>query len=275
MLLLIDAGNTRVKWALAALPSPIATSTPTPGDWVASGAVLHAEVAALGLHWRDADISQVVVANVAGPVMQAALLAQILPATPRITWFTAAARVAGVINGYRAPQQLGCDRLAALIGARALYPDQALVVAMCGTATTVDALCADGRFIGGMILPGAGTMAASLALRTAQLPSVPLQGADTLAQSPFADHTEAAIRNGCLAAQAGAIERAVAAHGNAHCLLSGGAAAWVAPWLRVAASVTENLVLIGLHAFAIDAADVNANAITEAVPLHPRPDPSC
>ena len=272
MLLLIDAGNTRVKWALAASPTP----TPTPGNWIASGVVLHAEVAQLGRHWRDAGISQVVIANVAGPLMQAALLVQlvqILPATPGITWFTAAARVAGVINGYRTPEQLGCDRLAALVGARALYPDQALIVAMCGTATTVDALCADGRFIGGMILPGAGTMAASLALRTAQLPSVPLQGADTLAQSPFADHTEAAIRNGCLAAQAGAIERAVAAHGNAHCLLSGGAATWVAPWLRVAACVTENLVLIGLHAFAN--ANANANANAEAVPVHPRPDPSC
>lgn len=262
MLLLIDAGNTRIKWALAADSAPA-------GQWLASGAVSHADSTDLAAHWREATIDAVLVSNVAGPAMHAALMAQLaaLPAraarSPSIVWFASAATLAGVINGYRSPASLGCDRFAALVGAWTLRPGRASIVATCGTATTIDALDAAGHFIGGMILPGLGLMAASLAQRAAQLahtatPARPAAGARPL----FADNTQDAIHSGCLAAQAGAIERAVTAHGGAQCLLSGGAAAWVAPYLPPAVTVTqvENLVLLGLHAAAL-AAPVATSAI--------------
>ena len=51
----------------------------------------------------------------------------------------------GVRNGYREPAQLGCDRFAALIAARHHHPDRDLLVVNAGTATTVDALTADGQ----------------------------------------------------------------------------------------------------------------------------------
>ena len=263
MLLLIDAGNTRVKWALAAglpLPSAVDASAVGPAAWLAHGMVTHDAIDTLGVRWQAQPVSRVLVSNVAGAAIRAALLLQLHllrtadGAQPVVVWFAAAAATGGVRNSYREPTRLGCDRLAALIGARVLRPGQALVVATCGTATTVDALAADGTFTGGMILPGLGTMAAALALRTAQLPSIatpvpvlPAAGFHAL----FADNTEDAIRNGCLAAQAGAIERAVAAHGGAHCLLSGGAAGWVAPYLQVAVTQVDNLVLTGLHVVAI------------------------
>src|SRR5438552_2277587 len=82
------------------------------------------------------------------------------------------------------PAQLGCDRFASLIGAHALFPGQPLIVATCGTATTVDALSADGLFLGGMILPGLGLMASSLARNTAQLPLV---AQDIAVAQTFAD----------------------------------------------------------------------------------------
>ncbi len=59
----------------------------------------------------------------------------------------------GIVNHYHDPKQLGPDRWAALIGARALS-DGALGIIDCGTAITVDALSADNVFLGGAILPG-------------------------------------------------------------------------------------------------------------------------
>lgn len=234
-ILLIDAGNTRVKWALA-------DATAAPGQWLDHGAVLHADLAALGETWRGLDAACALVSNVAGATLRAQLVALVGPLP--VTWFASAAQLAGLTNGYRNPAQLGCDRFAAAIGARALHPGQALVVATCGTATTIDAITADGVFMGGMILPGLALMAGSLAKNTAQLPQV---APGTALPSTFADNTLDAIVSGCINAQAGAIERAVSAHGANGCVVSGGAADYIVPALSIAHTVRKNLVLTGLH----------------------------
>ena len=238
MLLLIDAGNTRIKWALAEAGAPA-------GKWSASGAAAHADLNHLPAAWQGFDIARVIVSNVAGQRLRDQLQLMLPPVA--VTWFASAPELAGLRNGYRNPQQLGCDRFAAAIGARALAPGQPLVVATCGTATTIDAVTEDGLFIGGMILPGLGLMAASLASNTAQLPLVAPAGA--LAR-PFADNTDDAIRSGCLSAQAGAIERACRLHGGALCVISGGAAPLIAPALSIPHRLVDNIVLAGLHAAA-------------------------
>ncbi len=238
MLLLIDAGNTRVKWALA-------DAHAQPGAWIAHGAAPHDGLDALGAEWRSRQVTRAIVSNVAGQALRERLAALLGPI--EVEWFASSAERAGLVNGYREPARLGCDRFAAAIGARALAPGQALVVATCGTATTVDAVTADGRFLGGMILPGLALMAGALARNTAQLP----QAAPGMAPPPlFADNTNDAIVSGCLSAQAGAIARAVAGHGGALCILSGGAAPYIAPALEVAHKLVDNIVLVGLHAVA-------------------------
>ncbi|CDG85253.1 type III pantothenate kinase [Janthinobacterium agaricidamnosum] len=252
MLLLIDAGNTRIKWALAETGS-------APGDWLASGAAVHAELAQLAPAWSRAlaggTLSRVLVSNVAGPAMRTRL-EQLLRGYPQqgsVGWFASLPRLAGVRNGYRNPAQLGCDRFAAAIGAHALAPGQPVIVANCGTATTIDAVSADGHFVGGMILPGLQLMASSLARNTAQLPQIAYQAA---LPTGFADNTDDAILSGCLAAQAGAIERAVAAHNAGACILSGGAAPHIAAALTVAHRLVDNIVMIGLHAATVDGGGV-------------------
>ena len=235
MLLLIDAGNTRIKWALA---EPHAA----PGAWAAEGALAHAELNHLPGAWQGYAITGAVVSNVAGPKLRDQL--QLMIPTTAIDWFASRAVLNGLRNAYRNPAQLGCDRFAAALGARALAPGQALVVATCGTATTIDAISADGVFLGGMILPGLGLMAASLARNTAQLPQV--APGPTLAVG-FADNTDDAILSGCLAAQAGAIERACALHAAQACIVSGGAARFISPALLVAHRMIDNIVLVGLQ----------------------------
>ncbi len=261
MLLLIDAGNTRIKWALMART---ALGSAPPGHWSSYGTVRREDVgqptgqlsAQLTDTWRDAGIEHVLVSNVAGQQTSELLENLLLRAAGMkpvpIEWFKSVESLAGVRNTYRNPAQLGSDRFAAAIGARALYPGQALIVATCGTATTVDALTADGIFLGGMILPGLATMARSLAINT-QLPQI---GADLDSVAPFGDNTGDAIAAGCLAAQAGAIERAFAAHarqqGGARCIISGGAAAMIAPHLSIPCDKAENLVLTGLQVVAMN-----------------------
>jgi type III pantothenate kinase len=102
-----------------------------------------------------------------------------------------------------------------------------------------------------MILPGLGLMASSLARNTAQLPETTQRNVTLW---PFADNTDDAITSGCLTAQAGAIERAVAAlaaeHGAVKCILSGGAARFISPHLTVKHQIVDNLVLTGLQVVA-------------------------
>jgi type III pantothenate kinase len=242
-MLLVDAGNTRVKWAIA---QPGAA----PGDWLAHGAVVHAELDSLRAAWDGHGISRAIVSNVAGAAMRERLAALLLPLLPvaQPAWFGARAELAGMRNRYRNPEQLGADRFAAALGARSLAPGKALIVATCGTATTVDAVSADGEFLGGMILPGLGLMLGSLARGTAQLPET---SASAVLPPVFADHTLDAIRSGCLSAQAGAIERACAALPAELCIVSGGAAHHVAPALLAPHQIVDNIVLMGLHVAAI------------------------
>ncbi|VXB52873.1 type III pantothenate kinase [Massilia sp. 9I] len=241
MLLLIDAGNTRIKWALAAPGAAL-------GDWSQADAVSHAGLDGAADVWRSAGVARAIVSNVAGAALRERIGAA-LPTGSPVEWFASSEERAGLRNGYRNPAQLGCDRFAAAIGARALAPGQDLIVATCGTATTVDAITSDGRFIGGMILPGLALMAGSLARNTAQLPQV-TPGA---APPPvFGDNTDDAIVSGVLSAQAGAIERACAAHGATACILSGGAAPYIAPVLKFSCRLVDNIVLVGLHAAAAE-----------------------
>ena len=249
--LLIDAGNTRIKWALAAAGAAL-------GDWLAQGAHMHADAAdfpaalaaALSSAGAGPAIGRVLIANVAGQAVRDTLVGwltapQLGIAPHAIEWFASVPQRAGVRNAYRNPAQLGNDRFAAAIGAYALCPGRDIVVANCGTATTIDAITKDGTFLGGRLLPGLGLMATSLAKNTAQLPQI--KPGSKLPEG-FADNTDDAILTGCLAAQAGAIERAFELHQATECIISGGAAPYVAPAVPVPHRHVDNIVMIGLHA---------------------------
>jgi type III pantothenate kinase len=133
-------------------------------------------------------------------------------------------------------------------GARAALGAQAALVVMCGTATTIDLLTATGHFTGGVILPGLALMVTVLHERTAALP----RASGHVVAHP--DCTADAIASGCLHAQAGAIERLWHLHRSAHepltCLLAGGAAHSIGPFLTVPYRLREDLVLLGLATIA-------------------------
>ena len=72
MLLLVDAGNTRIKWA-------IADAGAAPGDWTAHGAVPHAELERLQPAWAGQGLTRAIISNVADHAMQAQLTALLAP----------------------------------------------------------------------------------------------------------------------------------------------------------------------------------------------------
>ena len=236
MIVLIDAGNSRIKWRL---------QHETSGRVEAEGALAHEDIDSLaGLRPQALGAARIVGSNVAGTAV-AERIARAL-GTDHIDWLRPEQQACGVRNLYDHPRQLGADRWAALIGARAVHA-HASVVVMAGTATTVDLLSASGDFLGGLILPGVELMQQSLARGTAELPSA--SGKFRLQPRCTLD----AIHSGCLQAQAGAVERMfrqIAMHPDALCLLSGGAADGFAELLDIPLQRIDNLVLHGLAVFA-------------------------
>ncbi len=125
------------------------------------------------------------------------------PALQR-TFVQARAQQCGVTNGYANPAQLGADRWCGLIGAHAAYPGEHVLIATFGTATTLEALHADGTFTGGLIAPGWLLMMQSLGNNTAQLPTLSSDTArNALTGNLFATGTREGLSAGCLLAQAG------------------------------------------------------------------------
>jgi type III pantothenate kinase len=249
--LFVDIGNTRLKWR-----SSRAGVGYTPGDAQGSMATSAICLTDLVAAWGRLDFSSVWIANVAAAPRLEVVLDALRSCRPQstISVVTSQAHAAGVINCYVEPGRLGADRWAALIGARALYPQQAVLIASLGTATTIDLLGSDGRYRGGVIFPGAAMMRRALATDTAQLPLS--RGLGAL----LACDTENAIESGILHAQAGALERILrlieaeaTGDGRPVCLLSGGNAQTLGPLLPFSTVIVDNLVLRGLLELARDA----------------------
>lgn len=244
--LAIDIGNTRLKWAWYEHGAP--GSAPR-----AAGAVFLETIETLAEgDWRGLPApTQILGCNVAGEAVRRRVEEQLELWDAPVRWVVPAAQAAGVINGYDHPHRLGADRWVALVGARSHLvrqgtPRPALVV-MIGTAVTVDALDGDGRFLGGLILPGHGIMLRALEAGTAGL-RVP-----TGEVSLFPTNTSDALTSGGTYAITGAIER-MHRHLWRHCgappatLITGGAGWKVAPFLGVEHELMEPLLFDGLLA---------------------------
>ena len=237
MILLIDAGNTRIKWALV----------DGEGTWLSNGALPVAQAGDLpGLFEGTQKIQQVFASNVAGEKV-AHQIRNIRPdaATP-VYMIVARAQQCGVRNAYSDAVQLGSDRWAALIAAWHRIKGRCMVV-NCGTAITIDTLTEQGLFSGGLILPGIELMQRSLIAAADQLGS----GEEDRGRAKyerFPLNTADALFSGAVQAACGAIERQYGLLGEdgAEVVLSGGAAGILQEHLNLRLHVVDNLVLQGL-----------------------------
>ncbi|MDO8374734.1 type III pantothenate kinase [Polaromonas sp. YR568] len=242
--LALDVGNTRLKWAHYAAPvvgSPV----------LAHGAVFLENIDKLAdEEWRGLPTpSHILGCVVAGDAVKRRVEEQmeLWDVLPR--WVVSSSQEAGVTNGYDHPTRLGADRWVAMIGARHRLLGRGIrkpcVVVMVGTAVTVEAIDASGKFLGGIILPGHGIMLRALESGTAGL-HVP-----TGEVKDFPTNTSDALTSGGTFAIAGAVQRMVentTRHcGEApECIMTGGAGWKMAPSMSVKVELVESLIFDGL-----------------------------
>ena len=242
--LALDVGNTRLKWALYDAPIPGA-------KLLAQGAQFLENIETLAEgEWSDLPVpSGVLGCVVAGDAVRRRVQQQLelWDAVPR--WVVSSQQEAGLTNGYDNPARLGSDRWVAMIGARhrvlAQGASKPCVVVMVGTAVTVEAVDADGRFLGGIILPGHGIMLRALESGTAGL-HVP-----TGEVRDFPTNTSDALTSGGTFAIAGAVQRMVD-NLSRHCgdepvvFMTGGAGWKMAPSMSTQVDLVDSLIFDGL-----------------------------
>jgi type III pantothenate kinase len=242
--LALDVGNTRLKWAL--YDAPVAGA-----KLLAQGAVFLENIDKLAENeWSTMPPpTRILGCVVASDAIKRRVAEQmdLWEVAPR--WVVSSPQEAGLTNGYDHPARLGADRWVAMIGAyhrllaRGIH--KPCVVVMVGTAVTVEAIDASGKFLGGIILPGHGIMLRALESGTAGL-HVP-----TGDVTDFPTNTSDALTSGGTFAIAGAVQRMVenlTRHcGQAPaCIMTGGAGWKMAPSMSVEFELVDNLIFDGL-----------------------------
>ncbi|MFN2330052.1 MAG: type III pantothenate kinase [Chromatocurvus sp.] len=243
MIILLDAGNSRLKWAV------LRHGYFEPGGSLAQSPDTIKEFASAA--WANLDTPEaVLVANVAGEPLRRALSSWIKrrwKLTPQ--YVASTAEQFGIRNAYSEPARLGVDRWLALLAARELF-DGALCVVDCGTALTVDVLAKDNRHLGGLIIPGMQLMRDALTTRAEGVrgqvdltshAQVNLLGGDTAS----------AVVGGTLYAEVAFIDRiffdlAAELGPTLRCVITGGDAPRLQPLLGCRTEYEADLVLLGL-----------------------------
>ena len=249
--LLVDIGNSRIKWALL------------------KGETLGKAQAAEYAGWRARDfarrligsgsnIERILVSNVAADGVSDALAAAArLVGAPKPEGVTTRRRACGVTIAYIDPWRLGVDRLLAMIAAHRRSAGKPVCTVAVGTAMTLDLVAADGRHRGGAIIPAPTLMVSSLLEGTSGIRRRAQGGEKGRGSALFGRSTRAAVEQGARYAAAAAVDRAVS---EARALLgqtpklimTGGGAPGLKPLIRSASLLVPDLVLEGLAAWSAD-----------------------
>jgi type III pantothenate kinase len=286
-LLLLDVGNSRLKWAL--LRKPYQRRHQFAAQGVIELDALRGSAAAWTRLFKAVGRPDVIyVCNVAGAAVERQIRAASERAGLSAPHFARSeAAAGGVRNAYREPWRFGVDRWVGLIGARHEHPGQDLCLVGLGTAMTIDLLDSGGRHFGGSLVPGPRLMIESLLEHTAGIRrraggwgatrsfdlafgSAPTPGtalakasgkrstASPTRPALFARNTHAALMAGARHACAALIERAMSEARRQlgrrpRLILAGGAAEAITPLLRGRYWREDDLVLRGLAVLAADA----------------------
>jgi len=247
MILVIDVGNTRMKWAwLTSIglsdQQAVVHRDAKPGIWTTA------------LFESGLKPQRVLVSNVAGPAM-AKTLNRLTKKVFRVDveFVTAAQEFQGLTNGYLDPSLLGADRWLALIGAWT-KARSALCVVDAGTAVKVDSVDGSGQHLGGLIAPGIHMMREALMNKTSDIAAAVLQSTPSLA-GILANNTIAAVSRGAVFSLAGMADRAAevieqSTGTKPKLFITGGDAGMITGTMRTQGEIVPDLVLQGLAVIA-------------------------
>lgn len=254
--LLLDAGNTRLKWAVLDLAQvdaypPYAALSDSPA-WLRQGATAYDDLATLGTDWQQwGKLTTCYGVRVANNDSISRVQQLLAPLDLAVTWLQVSERAGGMRNGYVPPASLGADRWAALLATRRRTADCALVISA-GTALTIDALDSNGDFLGGMILPGLHSMRRALGQDTAQV------GVQYGKLQTFPNNTADAVESGLISACLGAITTMQTHLENKtgklpRLFLTGGDGAALRFFLPEGITMVPGLVLEGVYYLSLEA----------------------
>ncbi len=158
----------------------------------------------------------------------------------------------GIKLQYKTPETLGLDRLAGLIGARALYPERNCLVIDSGTCITYDAVDREGVYKGGSISPGLNMRLRAMHEFTGRLPLVKLSEFDSPEGNDTATSMLSGVVNGTLAEVTGFIEKYRIQYSDLQVILCGGDSNFFDSRLKSSIfahtlKTEPDLVLIGLN----------------------------
>ena len=258
--LLMDAGNSSIKWAT----------------------LEDGELSAQQSHFYKDEMPQQIFEGIVAPyqnTIDGIIIVSVLDDSFRQTvesfckkksihleFVTSTREKNGLRNAYNEPEKLGADRFVAMLGARYLYPDSAFISVDVGTATTIDAVTANGQHLGGLILPGSSLCRESLLKNTALLEK---WSSTNQASQPelFSSETTQAITSASLLGLAGAIEyittkmkqsAKMSGQQPVRSIICGGGAEMILSYLESDFDYHPNLLMIGLQAIAQHKKDNNA-----------------
>ena len=250
MNLLIDIGNSRIKWCLY---------NSEENEFGLDGAMLNdkSELPALfSEHWSHLDSpGRVVVSNVSGQQLSEVLDAWVEQAWQiKTEYVKTEASAFGVSNAYPDYPDLGVDRWMVIIAAWQRFREQekAVCVVDCGTATTIDGISATGQHLGGFIFPGYTIMQEMLLNNTSDIELARKILPGKISPSiKFSSSTEEGVNSGCYLATISIIDRVVTSmqedYGEqVNCIITGGNAELVVEQLAGRFEYEPWLVLHGL-----------------------------
>ncbi|MEO1051497.1 MAG: type III pantothenate kinase [Bacteroidota bacterium] len=149
---------------------------------------------------------------------------------------------------YKTPHTLGVDRIAAVIGAQTLFPNQNCLVIDAGTCITYDFIDSQRKYFGGAISPGLRMRFKSLNNFTARLPLVEFDDRD---YDLIGDSTETSILSGIINGTVAEIQEIIRKYkhkfSDLQILICGGDARFVESRMKSAGIAKPELVLIGLN----------------------------
>ncbi|MDX1810959.1 MAG: type III pantothenate kinase [Gammaproteobacteria bacterium] len=238
-ILLIDAGNTRLKFARWTERGLSDVQSLTYSDFASVSDLL------AGLPTKP-DVTNVYVANVAGKALEIDLLQhfKMLNLTPEFA--ISQKQSHGLVNAYISPQQLGIDRWLLMLAASVCFKS-AFCVVSCGTAVTIDLVDSEGQHLGGVIMPGVAAMQAAMSMQTDAVSNI-----EILEKPPLLGLTTSqALSSGIMYSIADLIKEKfellkTQCGPEVNCVLTGGDAQRVLPLLNIPAQFDEQLLFKGL-----------------------------
>lgn len=242
--LLIDHGNSRIKWALSdgmqysVLPTVAANQ---------QGLATISET----LRTLSHRPKQCLITSVGKPALNAALQSMLSPETECHHPIKQAVSL-GLTLGYPDISQLGVDRWLAMLGARTNHSQTSLVVVSVGTAMTIDAIDCNGQHLGGMIAPSPWLAWHGIHHRIPTLPPAPKRFATT--PKRFGDDTQSCLQAGAVAACVGGIQQAIVLCTEASkqpptVVVSGGGYEVLKDWLTTPHVFESNLLFDGMQSY--------------------------